>query len=267
MDSGRPVTPNDPKVPGTETPIGTNDAQPPPGPARDASVPTDTGLGPIGPPGADASPPPGDECAMLGYLGRCDGNVSRWCSDGEIRTKDCASIGQRCEWISDSIGYYCTGAGTVTPPPTTDAGSPPRADSGTGTAPVPSDLTAAEQDLLRALNDERAAYGLPAVVIDPELQCAARRHVMDVGGSGACGHVGSDGTWPSDRANACGFEGTRVNEIAAGPGFTDGADAVSGWQQSSGHHRAIVLPEAMSVGVGVYNSCFIAVFDCCILGS
>jgi uncharacterized protein YkwD len=141
-------------------------------------------------------------------------------------------------------------------------------------APVPDpppddDLTAEEQDLLRAINDERAGSGLPPVTIDERLQCAARRHALDVGGSGACGHVGADGSWPWDRAMACGFpqETWTVNEIAAGPGFTDGADAVWGWSQSSGHYAALMHTRAASVGVAVHRTCFIALFDCCVAGS
>jgi len=168
-----------------------------------------------------------------------------------------------------------------------DAGAPPGVapiDAGdpTGGPPplrldagVPSDagatetLTPAERDLLDAINDERASQGLSAVAIDPRLLCAARRHALDVGSSGACGHVGSDGTWPWDRAAACGFpqDTWTVNEIAAGPGFRDGADAVSGWRASSGHYAALTHPRARTVGVGVYETCFIALFDCCVAGS
>jgi hypothetical protein len=130
-------------------------------------------------------------------------------------------------------------------------------------------LTADEQDLLDALNRARVANGLPPVAIDSRLECAARRHALDVGGNGTCGHVGSDGSWPWDRAMACGFDQTRwtVNEIAAGPGFTSGEDAVSGWRQSPGHWAAIVHPMARTVGVAVYQSCYIADFDCCVEGS
>src|SRR5690349_16369991 len=71
MDAGTPLAPSDPKVPGSQAPIGTDASTPP---SRDASAPTDTGLGPIGPM-ADAMAP-ADECASLGYLGRCDGDVS-----------------------------------------------------------------------------------------------------------------------------------------------------------------------------------------------
>jgi len=131
------------------------------------------------------------------------------------------------------------------------------------------DYTPQEIDLYDALNAARQANGLPPVQLDSKLTCAERRHALDVGPTGNCGHVGTDGSWPWDRAQACGFpqDDWTVNEIAAGPGFTSGADAVSGWRQSSGHWAAIVHPEATLVGVAVYESCYFALFDCCVAGS
>ena len=147
-------------------------------------------------------------------------------------------------------------------PPSPEAGPPfPAPDGGEG------ELSPDEQDLFDAINRARIANGLPVVVIDPALPCAARRHALDVGTSGTCDHVGSDGSWPWDRAMACGFDqsqGWTVNEIAAGPGFTSGQDAVDGWRQSPGHWAAIVHPMAHSVGVGVQRTCYIADFDCCV---
>lgn len=130
-------------------------------------------------------------------------------------------------------------------------------------------LTAAEKDLLDAINRARQQNNLSVVQIDPKLTCAARKHANDVGKTRTCGHVGTDGSWPWDRAQACGFPQTKwtVNEIAAGPGFRDGDDAVSGWRQSPGHWDALIHNQAKWVGVGVYNSCYIALFDCCVKGS
>ena len=152
------------------------------------------------------------------------------------------------------------------PPPPPPPGAP---DAGSTDPGAGADLTAEERDLLDAINRERATRGLPAVAVDDRLQCAARRHALDVGGSGDCGHVGADGSWPWDRAMACGFpqETWTVNEIAAGPGFTDGADAVWGWSHSDGHYAALMHERARFGGFAVHNSCFIAVFDCCVAGS
>ncbi len=130
-------------------------------------------------------------------------------------------------------------------------------------------LTVDEIDLFDALNGARLDNGLAAIVIDDRLMCAARKHALDVGGNGSCDHVGSDGSWPWDRAEACGFpqDSWTVNEIAAGPGFESGEEAVWGWSHSSGHWAAIVHPQAVSVGVAVHNTCYIALFDCCVDGS
>lgn len=166
-----------------------------------------------------------------------------------------------------------------TPPPpsgSADAGSSAGRHDAGSLAPVDAgppgtggSLTPEEQDLLDAINAERASGGLAPVRVDERLMCAARRHALDVGGSGACGHVGADGTWPWDRAMACGFPQMTwtVNEIAAGPGFTDGADAVWGWSHSSGHYAALMHTRAQYVGVAVHRTCFIALFDCCVAGS
>jgi len=157
---------------------------------------------------------------------------------------------------------------TSKPAPKTDAaakkdqGTPPlKQDSGTGGVT----LTATEKDLVDAINAARAKLGLGPLAVDAQLMCAARKHASDVGGNGSCGHVGSDGSWPWDRAAACGFASSQtVNEIAAGPGFTDGADAVWGWSQSPGHWAGLTHAQAKRIGVGVVNSCYIAVFDCCV---
>lgn len=159
----------------------------------------------------------------------------------------------------------------ATPPPATPPPPPPPSapDAGPSDPGGGSDLTAEERDLMDAINAERATRGLAPVAVDDRLQCAARKHARDVGASGDCGHVGSDGTWPWDRAMACGFpqETWTVNEIAAGPGFTDGADAVWGWSHSEGHYAALMHERAAFGGFAVYDSCFIAVFDCCVAGS
>lgn len=155
------------------------------------------------------------------------------------------------------------------PPPPPPPPPPPAADAGSGAPGGGGDLNTEERDLLDAINAERATRGLAPVAVDDRLQCAARRHAMDVGSSGDCGHVGSDGSWPWDRAMACGFpqETWTVNEIAAGPGFTDGADAVWGWSNSPGHYAALMHERARFGGFAVHNTCFIAVFDCCVAGS
>lgn len=150
------------------------------------------------------------------------------------------------------------------PPPVLDS-SPPSPDS-SGLQ-----LSADEQDLLQAINAARAKLGLNTLVPDAQLMCAARLAAQVCPPSGSCGHVGADGSWPHDRAQKCGMSSDaawKVNEIAAGPGFTDGADAVWGWSQSSGHWWGLTHPQATKIGVSATSKgCYWAVFDCCIKGS
>lgn len=50
---------------------------------------------------------PLDPCNGLDYLGRCRGDLAEWCSRGEIRQIDCASLGTTCDYVNDQIGYIC----------------------------------------------------------------------------------------------------------------------------------------------------------------
>ncbi|MCA9664068.1 MAG: CAP domain-containing protein [Myxococcales bacterium] len=191
----------------------------------------------------------------------------------------------RTIWLADSAPPWVDqGTGQLPPPPPPP---PPGVDLGVQDTNVPQlrpdatvdtapqnpglQLTAQEQDLLQAINNARQKLGLSTLTPDPMLMCAARDASKVVPPSGNCGHVGADGSWPHDRAKRCGMADApawKVNEIAAGPNFNDGADAVWGWSQSSGHWWGLTHPQATKIGVsGTSNGCYWAVFDCCIKGS
>ena len=157
--------------------------------------------------------------------------------------------------------------GVQPPPAKKDQGSSLKPDVGTPGVT----LSADEKDLLDAINAARSKLGLNVVVPDPILMCAARQAAKVCWSSSSCGHVGSDGSWPNNRAEACGMNSQaawKVNEIAAGPGFTDGADAVWGWSQSPGHWWGLTHPQATKIGVSATgDGCYWADFDCCIAGS
>ncbi len=48
-----------------------------------------------------------DPCGGITYLGVCEGDVAKWCSNGEIKQRDCANYGQNCDYIDAEWGYYC----------------------------------------------------------------------------------------------------------------------------------------------------------------
>jgi hypothetical protein len=53
------------------------------------------------------APPSADPCSDLDYFGRCAGEVAEWCDGGAFRSLDCGSRSQQCEWVSNTLGYYC----------------------------------------------------------------------------------------------------------------------------------------------------------------
>ena len=54
-------------------------------------------------------------CGELSYQGECDSHTARWCNNGAIETRDCASWGETCGWVGNDKGFYCVDQ--PTPPP------------------------------------------------------------------------------------------------------------------------------------------------------
>lgn len=168
------------------------------------------------------------------------------------------------------------------PPPPTPMPPPPSPDSGPAPSPNPNpnpnpspnpspspspgvQLTATEKDLMDSINKARQQLGLSTLVVDPQLMCAAKLMIA----SGGCDHY-AGGTW-SARAQKCGMGSQAafyVNEIIA-QGQQDGAECVDSWHSSPGHWTGLTHPKAKTIGVGVRPSdnCWVAMFDCCIMGS
>jgi hypothetical protein len=46
-------------------------------------------------------------CGGLDYLGRCDGDVVRWCDNGRQRSRNCSTNGQVCRMVDAATGYFC----------------------------------------------------------------------------------------------------------------------------------------------------------------
>lgn len=104
-------------------------------------------------------------------------------------------------------------------------------------------------ELLRLTNQERQRQGLAPLRLSPNLTQAAQRHAEDMVRSGNFSHTGSDGSQPSDRAIAAGYQFRYVGEnIAAG--HRSPASTIRQWMQSSGHRANILKPEYTEVGFG-----------------
>lgn len=101
----------------------------------------------------------------------------------------------------------------------------------------------------RAVNDYRAAHGLPRLSRSPRLAAAAAAHARDMARSGRVGHVGSDGSSILDRVRAQGYDAARVAENAGwtARGF---ATVLEGWDESPSHRKTLRLRAVSDYGIG-----------------
>lgn len=153
-------------------------------------------------------------------------------------------------------------------------------------APPEYDERLIEQRIHRGINAIRSERGLAPLDWDEPLADVARSHSRDMGRSGDFSHYGSDGSAPSDRAGAAGYECLkdegeyRYTGIAEnifmtyvyashrteyGPGgprrtyawktvdeIADGV--VQGWMDSPGHRANILERRHDRQGIGVVRS-------------
>lgn len=122
------------------------------------------------------------------------------------------------------------------------------------TPPTPG-WSEAEQRIVELVNDERAARGLAALVVLPELVNAADAHALDQRNRpcGSLTHTGTDGSNVADRVDRTGLTWTRLAENIA-CGYPDAATVMSKWMQSSGHRRNILHPDLTQIGVSLERS-------------
>ncbi len=121
--------------------------------------------------------------------------------------------------------------------------------------PMPDTVEHARTATLCLLNRERAAHGLPALLMDPRLTQASQLHSDDMGRRDFYAHKDPDGVEPSARVYAQGLppHGTTVAEnIHWGTGFLGAPrEIMRDWMNSPGHRRNILRPEVSHVGVGI----------------
>ena len=121
-------------------------------------------------------------------------------------------------------------------------------------SPIPGDA----YSLGAEINKARASRGLGPVAILPALNCAAKRHADDIGVKRVCGHSGSDGSSPWDRARDC---GTSANGEIVACGQGDAPGAVSAWTLSPGHAAIMYDPGQKQMGVAMFANYWVAIFQ------
>ena len=112
--------------------------------------------------------------------------------------------------------------------------------------------TAASQydaELLRFTNLERQKAGVAALSLSSQLNQAAQNHADDMTKNNYFSHTGLNGSKPSDRAKATGYNYSYVGEnIAAG--HSTPAETIKQWMNSQGHRENILNSNYREIGFG-----------------
>lgn len=112
--------------------------------------------------------------------------------------------------------------------------------------------SAAEQQMLELVNQERTSRGLPALRVDPQIRDVARLHSRDMFNRGYFSHTSPDGLDPFDR-----MRGGGISYLAAGENIAMAPTvpmAHRGLMNSPGHRANILRPAFRRVGIGVHKS-------------
>jgi uncharacterized protein YkwD len=113
---------------------------------------------------------------------------------------------------------------------------------------VPLDPSELVEQVVEAHNARRDKAGLPALVVNPELEAAASEHARDMADRRKMSHKGGDGSSPFDRMTRQGYHFRAAAENVA-YGFDDIESVMLGWMRSPGHKRNI-LGKYSEIGVG-----------------
>ncbi len=113
------------------------------------------------------------------------------------------------------------------------------------------DPITAEGYARQLLDQDRARFGLPALVHDEVLADVARRHSAEMAGMKEIAHVSPTSGTVADRLNAAGYRAVFAAENIARSSAI--ADAQEGLMRSPGHRAAILSARATHVGIGVVS--------------
>jgi hypothetical protein len=114
------------------------------------------------------------------------------------------------------------------------------------------DPVAAEAYARQLLDEDRARFGLPALVWDDTLAAVARRHSAEMAKTGELAHVSATTGTVADRLQSVGFQAVFAAENIARSSTV--ADAEEGLMRSPGHRAAILSTDATHVGIGIVTA-------------
>lgn len=150
-----------------------------------------------------------------------------------------------------------TSAEAVPPAPVTEAPTEVSAANAVAVQPAAEDsLSEGAALIFAAINQKRAAYGLPAFVWSPELAQAAQAHAEDCARRGWGSHIGSDGARLRTRYARVGYGAVWAGENWANARGPQQAFDMW-WYEPPGadpHRQNILSPYTTEIGIGIAKS-------------
>lgn len=120
-------------------------------------------------------------------------------------------------------------------------------------ADPPADVAAWPREVVRLMNEVRAAHGLAPMAYNETLAVAAQQHANDCMQRGWCSHTGSDGAYIKERLERVGYTGAGWAECWAQRLTPQGAIDI--WMDevppNDPHRRTLLSTWLTEVGVGV----------------
>ena len=106
------------------------------------------------------------------------------------------------------------------------------------------------QRALDLVNAYRKSKGLKPLTLDTRLTDTAKGHSRDLAKWDRISHYGSDGSNPWDRVKRAGYN-ARLAAENVGTGQATIDEAFKGWQESPGHNKNLLLPDATQLGIAL----------------
>ncbi|EEW25506.1 CAP domain-containing protein [Rhodobacter ferrooxidans] len=119
-----------------------------------------------------------------------------------------------------------------------------------GRCAAPSRARGQIAQLVKLINAERRARGLPALRPSAKLERVAHAHACDNAAQGGYSHVGSDGSDLGQRLRRGGYK-LRMAAENTGWGFDTPEKAMNFWMHSPHHRDNILAAGATEIGVGL----------------
>lgn len=169
--------------------------------------------------------------------------------------RTCADAGAQCGSVDDGCGgtLSCGSCASGT------SCNGNVCEPNTGSDGWPSDWARFEEEVLRLVNQHRAAGATcgttayapaPPLTMNSQLRTAARLHSEDMGRQGYFSHTSLDGRSFFDRMIESGWVGACPCGENIGAGYSSASAVVTGWMNSPGHCANIMGRSYQATGIG-----------------